>query len=78
MTNLEKYNQAFLESFDVDTSVLPNLTYQSISNWDSVGHMGLMAKLEETFGIIFETDDIVDFSSFQKGKEIVKKYGVAL
>ena len=33
--------------------------------------MGLIAALEEAFDISFETDDIVDFSSFKKGKEIL-------
>jgi acyl carrier protein len=77
MTNLEKYVQAFVDSFDVDATALPDLAYQSIPSWDSIGHMGLMARLEETFGIVFETDDIIDFSSFQKGKEILGKYNVA-
>ena len=38
--------------------------------------MSLMSALEETFKINFETDDIIDFSSFEKGKEILKKYKV--
>ena len=36
----------------------------------------LMSGLEETFKIPLETDDIIDFSSFKKGKEILKKYKV--
>jgi acyl carrier protein len=78
VTNLDKYAQAFVDSFDVDPSVLPTLAYQSISTWDSMGHMGLMAQLEETFGITLETEDIIDFSSFEKGKEILRKYSVEL
>ena len=35
-----------------------------------------MSGLEEGFKITLETDDIVDFSSFKKGKEILKKYKV--
>jgi acyl carrier protein len=78
MTNLDLYSKAFEETFDVDATVLPTLAYQSIPAWDSVGHMGLMARLEETFGIMLETDDIIDFSSFEKGKEILGKYNVAI
>ena len=40
--------------------------------------MGLIAGLEESFDIELETDDIIDFSSFNKGKEILKKYGVEI
>ena len=32
-----------------------------------------MSGLEEGFGITMETDDIVDFSSFKKGKRNSKK-----
>ena len=40
--------------------------------WDSVGHMSMIAKLEETFNITFEMDDIIDFSSFSEGKKFLK------
>lgn len=76
MTNLEKYTSAFIETFGVHLDALPGLAYQSVTTWDSVGHMGLMALLEETFGIMLETDDIIDFSSFEKGQEILAKYDV--
>ena len=76
MTNLEKYSKAFLEAFDVPPAALPTLAYQAIPSWDSVGHMGLMAVLEETFGITLEIDDVIDFSSFEKGQKLLTKYGV--
>jgi acyl carrier protein len=78
MTNLDKYTKAFVDSFDVDPAVLPTCSYQSIATWDSMGHMGLMALIEESFGIMLETEDIIDFSSFEKGKEILRKYGVEI
>ncbi len=78
MTNIEKYNTAFIEAFQIIESDLENLTYQSIKAWDSVGHMALIATLEDTFDIMMDTDDIIDFNSYVKGKEIVAKYGVDL
>lgn len=79
MTNLEKYVAAFTEGLGVDESVVnSSLEYQSIDAWDSVGHMGLIAELENAFDIEMETDDIVDFSSFNAGKDILKKYGVEI
>ena len=77
MTNLEKYNQTFIVSLGVKEKDLSKLTYQSEATWDSVGHMGLIAALEETFDIMMETDDIIDFNTYIKGREILKKYGVA-
>lgn len=78
MTNLEKYNEAFIESFGVAAEQLPGLAYQEIPEWDSVGHMQLIAALEDAFDIMFDTDDIIDFSSYEKGKEFMAKYEVEL
>lgn len=77
MNNKQKYNQVFIESFSIDESVLgDDLVYNTIQSWDSVGHMGMIAAIEETFDIIMEIDDIIDFSSYKKGFEILAKYGV--
>ena len=78
MTNREKYNNAFVESLDVEESQLKGLKYQDVPNWDSVGHMGLISELEDAFDIQFETDDIVDFNSYEKGIELLKKYSVVI
>ena len=78
MNNLEKYNAAFMESFGITADQLPGLTYQGITAWDSVGRMQLIAALEDTFDIMFDTDDIIDFSSYEKGKELLEKYEVTL
>ena len=77
MNNKQKYDQAFIESFSIDESKLgDNLEYNTIPEWDSVGHMGLIAELEEVFDIMMETDDIIDFSSYKKGFELIAKYEV--
>ena len=77
MSNREKYVQAFMDAFSVGADQAQSLKYQEIPAWDSVGHMGLMAQIEDQFGIMMEPDDIIDFSSFEKGKEILTtKYGV--
>lgn len=80
MTNLEKYNQAFMETFEITEDKLAGLKYQDIEAWDSVGHMSLIAKLEEAFDIMMDTDDIIDFNSYEKGKELLAKadYGVEI
>ena len=80
MENKIKYDTAFIESFDIDETkvVIKDLEYESIMEWDSVGHMGLIAGIEEAFGIELEMDDVIDFSSYVKGKEILKKYKVEI
>ena len=73
----EKYNQAFIKAFSISGETLgPDLKYESIPEWDSVGHMALIAELEDEFNISMEMDDIIDFSSYKKGLELIAKYGV--
>jgi acyl carrier protein len=75
--NGNKYVNCFLSVFELEsTEKLNLLTYQSIKEWDSVGHMNLISILEEEFDIMLDTDDIIDLSSFEKGKSILSKYGV--
>tara|TARA_Y100000591_G_scaffold275687_1_gene252463 strand:+ start:151 stop:387 length:237 start_codon:yes stop_codon:yes gene_type:complete len=78
MSNSEKYSKIFIKAFSVDKSKLNKLKYQSVPKWDSVGHMSMIAKLEEEFNITFEMDDIIDFSSFLEGKKILKKYKIKI
>lgn len=78
MTNLEKYAKVFCETLEISEEKLANLQYQDVELWDSVGHMTLIANLEEEFDIMFETDDIIDLSSYEKGMEILtKNYQIA-
>ena len=77
ITNLEKYKNCFAEAFELSGEEgIESLEYQSVQLWDSVGHMGLMALLEDSFDIMLDTDDIIDFASYAKGMEILRKYDV--
>lgn len=78
MTNLEKYNQVFCTTLELTEDKLLDLQYQGTELWDSVGHMSLVANLEDAFDIMMEMDDIIDLSSYEKGKEILKKYDVEI
>lgn len=75
---MDKYKKIFKESLNIsDKDFSESIKYNDIPEWDSIGHMTLIAALEENYKISIETDDIVDFSSFNKGKEILKKYKVS-
>ena len=77
MSNKQKYKDIFIKSLAMDSKKFSeNIKYNEIAEWDSIGHMTLMSGLEEGFSITMETDDIVDFGSFKKGIEILKKYSV--
>ena len=77
MNNNQIYKDIFINSLSIDTSKFSEkLKYNEIPEWDSIGHMTLMSGLEEAFKITLETDDIIDFSSYEKGKKIFKKFKV--
>ena len=76
MTNLEIYTKVFVDTFGITEEEAKVLKFQDIKAWDSVGHMGLVANLEEAFNIMMETDDIIDLNSFEKGKELLAKYDI--
>lgn len=77
MNNESRYRETFVEALNLtDSDNIPTLTYNSIPEWDSIGHMQLVAALEEAFDIMLEMDDILDMSSYEKGMEILGKYDV--
>ena len=79
MSNLEKYKKAFVSSLNINEGAFNDkLTYNEIPEWDSIGHMSLISALEDEFSISIETDDIVDFSSYIRGIEILKKYKIKI
>lgn len=79
MTNRDKYDQIFKETFNLsDKDLNELLEYQSVKEWDSVGHMSLVSALEEAFDIMLEMDDIVDFGTYHTGIETMRKYGVEI
>jgi acyl carrier protein len=61
-----------------DDAVISDLRYQSHPNWDSLGHMTLVASLETEFSISMDMDDVIDFESFEKGIEILSRYNVSI
>ena len=73
MSNLEKYNKVFCDTLQISEEQLNGLEYQGVELWDSVGHMTLMAELEDAFDIAMGTEDIVNFNSYETGMDILSK-----
>lgn len=77
MNNKEKYANVFCTVFGVDTSVLgESFTFKDTPEWDSVAHLNLISELEDTFDVMFETEDILHYGSYLNGMDILKKYGI--
>jgi acyl carrier protein len=74
MTNEEKLKSAFVSTFNVASEVIKDeLKYRDIPQWDSLAHMKLVAALEEAFDVMFETEQVLDMSSYAKAREILAK-----
>lgn len=79
MTNLEKLNGIFCEVFSVETSALgPEFNNNSVEGWDSVRQLSLTAYVEDTFDIMLDPEDIIDFTSYENAKAILTKYDIEL
>jgi len=78
MNNKKKYIETFIKTLSIKSDKFnEDIKYNEIDEWDSIGHMTLISELEENFSITFETDDIIDFSSFKKGQKILsEKYNI--
>jgi acyl carrier protein len=76
---VEEVRQVFAKALDLpaDTDI-EALEIGKDSSWDSVGHMALVAELEDRFGIALETDDMIDMSSYAKAIEILRRHGVGV
>ena len=79
MSNIEMYNNAFVEVFGVEVSALgSNFNRDNVDGWDSVHQLNIIALLEESFDIMFDPEDIMELTSYNKGKELMAKYEVEL
>tara|TARA_B110000977_G_scaffold27605_1_gene34942 strand:+ start:857 stop:1096 length:240 start_codon:yes stop_codon:yes gene_type:complete len=79
MSSKKKYQEIFIKSLAInEKNFNEDIKYNDVPEWDSIGHMTLISDLEDGFEINIETDDIVDFSSFKKGIEILEKYNIVI
>lgn len=75
MTNLETYNHVFQNLFGVAEEELSGLSYLR-GKWDSLQHVEMITMLEDAFDISISSTDVILFNTYERGKEILRKYGV--
>lgn len=77
MTNIEKYNEAFVTALNITEAELgAGCTVEGMEQWDSIAHITLVGNLEDTFDIMMDADDIIQLNSYESGKEILAKYDI--
>ena len=79
MTNIENLNQIFCEVFSVEASALgTGFDNKAVDGWDSVRQLSLTSAVEDTFDIMLDPEDILEFTSYDNAKAILQKYDIAL
>lgn len=77
MPDLQRLREVFRTSLDLAPDApVDDLQYQDNAQWDSLAHMSLVAAIEDEFGVMIDTDDVINMSSFQEAVRILGKYGV--
>ena len=79
MTNVEKYNDIFVQVFGADVAQLgDSYSKETVPAWDSVHQLNIISLMEETFDLMLDPEDIMACTSYNAGKEILAKNGIEL
>jgi acyl carrier protein len=73
----DRLHDVFVTTLALDDEVdVANLKYRDTEAWDSVGHMALVAAIEDEFDVQFDTDQVIDMSSFKVAVDMLRGAGV--
>lgn len=72
-----KLEQAFVDALDLpaDTDV-SRLAYGHHDHWDSIGHMALVAEIEDVYDVMLDTDDVIGLSDHAAAVALLERHGV--
>lgn len=76
MGNIEKLKEAFVEGLEIPMEEVETATMESVDKWDSIGQMSLIAIIEDAFGIEFEPEEVMRFTSFAASVDILKNHNI--
>ena len=73
----ERLRMVFVDALQLDDDVdVENVKYRDIGAWDSVGHMALVAAIEDEFDVQFDTEQVIDMSSFKVAVDMLRGFGI--
>ncbi|MFR9776462.1 acyl carrier protein [Micromonospora sp. MS34] len=76
---LERLRSVFRDALELPGEFqVDDLEYRGNEKWDSLAHMSLVAAIEDEFGVMLDTDEVIDLSSFDRARQILEKHGVVL
>jgi acyl carrier protein len=63
---IEDIQKFLAEQFNIPNTEIPvELSFGDLPQWDSLGHMSLMAAIEEKFGVAIDADAIAELTSIK-------------
>lgn len=78
MTNVEKYKNCYVEGLELDIETVENASMESVERWDSIGQMSLVALIEDAFSVEFEPEELLTFTTYSSGIEILRKHNIEI
>jgi len=78
MENKKRYINVFTTVFNSDEKEVQSYSMDGTEAWDSITHLSLITEIEDEFDLMFDSEDILDLRSFNKGVEILKKYDISI
>jgi acyl carrier protein len=73
----DRLRKVFQDSLELGPDVdVNNLKYREIEQWDSLGHMSLVAAIEDEFDVQLDTEQVIDMSSFRVAVDMLRGLGV--
>ena len=71
---LEQLTTIFRENFDDDSLVITEKTTAAdITEWDSLEHVNLMAKIEKEFNVVFELREMLTLKDVGEMVDLLEK-----
>ncbi|OLF14247.1 hypothetical protein BLA60_03690 [Actinophytocola xinjiangensis] len=69
--------EVFVKVLDLPDDVDPvSLNYRETSSWNSLAHMEIVQSVENVFGVSLSVEEVIGFSSFAQGLEILAEHGL--
>ncbi len=77
MSTKERLKGVFARALDLEPGTrIEELRYRDIDKWDSLGHMALVAAIEDEFDVQFDTDQVIDMSAFKVAYDMLREMGL--
>lgn len=73
MRDTQKIDEAFTRALGLPAGTsLDGLAYGTHAEWDSIGHLQLMAEIEEAFGITLAAEDVVGMTDYDSVRQVLR------